>query len=590
MFEFVKKAVETEIAYIRATFNEQQKLPINERRKLGICLFPIDFINEENTSNTTILSLRTSYIINDSYFRRGAKISLKTTKGDIEGRIVDLYDYFLQISVESEEEINWKDEVLEVNFIPDDRTLSCMQLGMRMLDENQRIQSFTEDFKTEFTFEPANLTDLNPNQQLAAGAILSNKKTVTIQGPPGTGKTYLLAKSILELVKSGKKIIISAASNTAVDNLAVSIKNAGIPVLRLGNEEKMSVQLHDNTLDAWLEKSSDAKVIANLKKQIQKASTLANRDIRNYTKDVADEKRSARKEVRELRNEIRQISKKNAQELISSFQVIAGTPVGLFNGLSKDHCADVVVLDEAGQCLFPLAILTASFGNRLVQCGDPQQLSPTVMSQKAQKEGLSQSLLELTHALFPALFLNEQYRMSDEVLALVNPFFYQNNLLSRPNLGAGKVLFIDMAGFGNGETQNEVGSTYNLDEARAVAHFLKIENWNPAETVILSPYSAQITQLSHVLGTQWRVSTIDSIQGQEEINVLISLTRCNESQEIGFLKDYRRTNVAISRAKNNCVLFGDSATLGSDSFYDELIQRFEDKGFYKSVWELGIDD
>ncbi|MFN5982622.1 MAG: AAA domain-containing protein [Fluviicola sp.] len=590
MFDQLKKAVESEIQYIQSTFNEQEKLPVNERRKLGICLSPIEFRSEESTANASILTFRASYIINDSNFKRGAKVSLKLNSKAIEGRVVDVYDYTIQIFTDSEEEINWKDEQVEINFQPDDRTLNCMRLGIKLLEEHPRIQQFIPDFNSEYTSENLEIEGLNSNQQLAAGAILSTKKTVSIQGPPGTGKTFLLSKSIEQLVKNGKKIIVSAPSNTAVDNLAFRIKLLGIPVLRVGNEEKISPDLLDNTLDAWLEKSSDAKVLVNLKKTLQKASQLANRDIRNYTKEAADEKRAARKEVRELRCEIRTISRKNTQQLISSFQVIAGTPVGLFNALSKEHCADVVVLDEAGQCLFPLAILTASFGERFIQCGDPQQLSPTVLSQQAAKEGLSMSLLEFAHQQHPALLLNEQYRMDQAILDLVNPYFYSNQLNSASFLATGKVRFIDMAGFGEGETQNELGSTYNLDEVKAIDSLLKSEQFNPEKTVILSPYSAQITQISEKLGTIWRVSTIDSMQGQEAENILISLTRSNENQEIGFLKDYRRTNVAISRAKNVCYIIGDSATLGADSFYGELIQQLENGGNYSSVWELEIDD
>lgn len=590
MFDQLKKAVESEIQHIQSTFNEQEKLPVNERRKLGICLSPIEFRSEESTANASILTFRASYIINDSNFKRGAKVSLKLNSKVIEGRVVDVFDYTIQIFTDSEEEINWKDEQVEINFLPDDRTLNCMRLGMKLLDEHPRIQEFVADFKTEFVAEKQEIEGLNLNQQLAAGAILSAKKTVSIQGPPGTGKTFLLSKSIEQLVKNGKKVIVSAPSNTAVDNLAFRIKQLGIPVLRVGNEEKISPDLLDNTLDAWLEKSSDAKVIVNLKKALQKASQIANRDIRNYTKEAAEEKRAARKEVRELRSEIRSISRKNSQELISSFQVIAGTPVGLFNALSKDHCADVVVLDEAGQCLFPLAILTASFGERFIQCGDPQQLSPTVLSHQAGKDGLSMSLLEYAHKQQAAMLLNEQYRMDQEILDLVNPYFYSNQLNSATFLGDGKVQFIDMAGFGEGETQNELGSTYNLDEVKAIESILKLNELNPEKTVILSPYSAQITKISERLGVKWRVSTIDSMQGQEAENIVISLTRSNENQEIGFLKDYRRTNVAISRAKNVCYIIGDSATLGADPFYGELIQKMENDRNYTSVWELEMGD
>ncbi|MNY06888.1 hypothetical protein D3C86_1396680 [compost metagenome] len=115
---------------------------------------------------------------------------------------------------------------------------------------------------------------------------------------------------------------------------------------------------------------------------------------------------------------------------------------------------------------------------------------------------------------------------------------------------------------------------------------LETESLDPKRTVILAPYSAQIALLQKELGSEWKVSTIDAIQGQEEENIVVSFTRSNPDGIIGFLSDYRRTNVAISRTKRACYLIGDSATLGNDPFYSELLNEIEQNGVYRSAWEF----
>lgn len=286
-----------------------------------------------------------------------------------------------------------------------------------------------------------------------------------------------------------------------------------------------------------------------------------------------------------MRKEIRRTLADEQQRLITDIPVIAGTPVGLFNGLPKEHCAAVVILDEAGQCPEPLTWLAASFGKRLVLCGDPQQLPPTVFSPEARQLGLGVSLLERLMAERPAIVLREQYRMTTPIAGAINGYFY-NDALITIRKEAGLLEFIDMAGYGEGESTDDYsGSTFHTDEAHVVEKVVRNAGLSPANTVILSPYNAQLGILQTLL-PEFRISTIDAIQGQEADTVIISLTRSNTEQRIGFLKDYRRTNVAITRARFNCVLVGDSATLGSDPFYNHLITHIEQNGGYRSAWEF----
>ena len=211
----------------------------------------------------------------------------------------------------------------------------------------------------------------------------------------------------------------------------------------------------------------------------------------------------------------------------------------------------------------------------------------TTSNEWSLESSLNKSLLEAVTEFQHPILLNEQYRMSPQIVSVINPYFYRGLLQTAAGIPEGQIQFIDMAGFVEGEIRNETtGSFENEDEIRIIQKLIESESLDPKRTVILAPYSAQIARLEKELGSAWKVSTIDAIQGQEEENILISFTRSNPDGIIGFLNDYRRTNVAISRAKRACYLIGDSATLGNDPFYSELLNEIEQFGVYRSAWEF----
>jgi ATP-dependent RNA/DNA helicase IGHMBP2 len=583
----LEQAVKEEILYSQKLASENLKVAPNILRKQGLSLFPCEVRDIGTGINGEFYQLETSFVINNSFFRRGSSVLFYVDNKRYKARIVELNAYSLTIFSKEEIEGNPYENSVRIDFIPDDRTLECMEFGVRFLKEQKQLQEFEQDFALKKDTYSFSVDLLNNSQQEAVGAILSSDLTTVIQGPPGTGKTHTLSLAIAELVSRGKKVVITAPSNTAVDHLCKQLIASKISLLRVGNNEKVSAEIIPYTIDAYLDRGKAAQYGLTLKKQIQKTEQIANRNIRNYTKEAADEKRQAKRDLRELQKEIRKLAQDTEQQLIESSSVIAGTPVALFNALSKDAVFDVVILDEAGQSLAPLTWLVATFGKKLVLCGDPQQLPPVVMSNKAIELGLNKSLLETVSELQRPLLLNEQYRMAPEIVSTINPYFYNNELQTAAGIQSGEIQFIDMAGFGNGETENETtGSFENWDEVKIVRKLLESESLKPDQTTIIAPYSAQIALLQKTVGTEWHVSTIDAIQGQEQENIVISFTRSNPDGIIGFLRDYRRTNVAISRAKRKCYLIGDSATLGSDPFYSELITEIETNGVYRSAWEF----
>jgi ATP-dependent RNA/DNA helicase IGHMBP2 len=585
--ELLRKAVAAEKQDIRETFEQQLKQSPAEQRKLGILLFPLTILSQETQGSQTVVQFRTSFAINDAWFRKGCSIRCRQENWTGDGRLLELDDHAGMFSLSDDDVPNLRDEPVTLQFVPDDKTLSCMELACRLLDEHPQLQLFQRFLSEDhpLTETPAELIGLNDRQQIAAAAILGKQAVVLIQGPPGTGKTHTLATTIEQLTKNGQRVIISAPSNTAVDNLCHALIRRNIALLRVGNEEKMSDTVQPYTIDGYLERGSEKRLLEHLRKSLRKADDIAGKHIRNYTKEAATERQEARKERTALRKEIRKVQQDARQHLLGTIPVIAGTPVGLFNELSKDFQADIVIMDEAGQCLEPLAWLTASFGKKLVLCGDPQQLPPVVFSQRAAKLGLGRSLLETAMADDNTVVLNEQYRMAPEIVASINPFFYHDQLRTFFKERQGELRFVDMAGYGEGEMRDEsTGSTFHPDEVQLVRTLTESLQLDPQKTVVLSPYNAQLGLLKLALPA-FRISTIDAIQGQEEETVVISLTRSNPDQEIGFLKDYRRTNVAITRAKTRCILVGDSATLAGDPFYLELIDFIEKNGIYQSAWE-----
>lgn len=587
----LEEAVKFEKQEQESLYRSQLQLAPNEQRKAGIALFPLTILSQEASGKNTLVTFRTSFPINETYFRKGCQIRCTQGNWQANGRLLELEATSGTFSLADEDIPRLMEDPVVLHFLPDDRTLECMELGLRLVQSHPQLQLFHATIKAS---EPAEIllvpdelqtSGLNPHQQLAASSILSETPLILIQGPPGTGKTFTLATAINHWVKSGKRVIISAPSNTAVDNLCHALLEKNIPLLRVGNEEKMSGRVMPFTIDGYLEKGNTRQLFDHLRQSLRKAESAAEKYYRNPSQEDLRERSEARKERNNLRKEIRQLLRDEEIQLIQEMPVIAGTPVGLFNALPKTFVTDLVVLDEAGQCPEPLAWLTASFGKRFVVCGDQQQLPPVVLSAKA--KALEKSLLE--HNGVHPLLLNEQYRMTEVIMNSVNPYFYENRLLAHASVPKdGEIRFIDMAGYGEGEQQDEFsGSTFCDSEASAVARVVQQLGIYPSESVILSPYNAQLELLKKYL-PEFRISTIDSMQGQEADTVIISLTRSNDNGDIGFLKDYRRTNVAISRAKRRCLVIGDSATIGHDTFYSQLLDYIEQHGNYQSIWEFEV--
>jgi predicted DNA helicase len=412
-----------------------------------------------------------------------------------------------------------------------------------------------------------------------------------LHGPPGTGKTTTLLEGIQQLVKAGQKIMVTAPSNTAVDNIAQGLVATGINFLRIGNNTKVNAAIFPFTPEGKLKESKQEKEIKRLKIRAEEMRKMAYQYKRHFGKDERDQKKLLLNEVKAIRQQIKDIQHYNEEELFDKAQVILGTPIGLMDTHLAEQAIDTLIMDEAGQCLEPLAWCVMTTATKIILAGDHLQLPPTVLSNKAQQLGFNISILERFISKIPtAHLLDTQYRMREAIVQFPNTYFYAGLLKTAQHLASTgtHLYFYDTAGAGyNEETGQDGNSLTNPGELDACNKIIELLQLNCSATAFISPYSGQVAAAKETLPNTLKISTIDSFQGQEAETILLSLVRSNESNQIGFLSDYRRMNVAMTRAKECLIIIGDSTTLAKDDFYNQFLNYVEAIDAYKSVWELG---
>jgi superfamily I DNA and/or RNA helicase len=496
-----------------------------------------------------------------------------------------------------------EDDGVGIKLAPDTRTTSIMKKALNELEGNKHLFKLFEQLHSEtITTAPPPATRnvllnfynrrLNESQQQAVIAITQNNEITIVHGPPGTGKTTTLVEAIIQLIAKGEKILVSAPSNTAVDHIAKGLIQQGVRLLRVGNASKADESIFSHTPEGRLANSKLQKEIKQLKIRAEEFRKMALKYKRNFGKAEREQRQLLFKEVKNIRNEIKKLQAYNEEKLFEEAEVIAGTPVGIYDAGIDRLNFHTLVLDEAGQCIEPLAWCIFRFAEKIVLAGDHWQLPPTVLSHEAAQLGFNRSILEAAIVkVEPVFLLNTQYRMKEVIAGFSSSYFYQNRLLSPSHLQntGTHITFIDTAGSGFNEIHGPDGSSLqNKGELEIVQKLLETESPDLTKTAFISPYSGQVAAAKEVLPAQLRISTIDSFQGQEKETIILSLVRSNDDGDIGFLKDYRRMNVAITRAKEQLFVIGDSATIGGDVFYNAFLTYIEKYGSYRTVWEFEL--
>lgn len=493
------------------------------------------------------------------------------------------------------------DEGTYLKVAADTKTLDLLKDAVREMDgEDRSLRAKVaghiyrkspaqyNEFRTEAQFRESSL--LNASQNQAVAEILSNEAVTIVHGPPGTGKTTTLLEALDLLIQAGHKVVVTATSNAAVDHFTRKLIQKQVPVLRIGNPGKIDEQILKHTIEGKLQLSNEQKLIKNLKSRAAEFRKMLHQYKRNFGKEEREQRKLILQEVKNIQKEIKSVQAYATEKILDQTSVVCGTPVALSDFSFSKKGFDILVIDEAGQMLEPFFYLLTRDVSKVILAGDHFQIPPTVISNEAAKKGFNQSILEkLVEAGFPTNLLDTQYRMRESIAAFSSSYFYESRLVTPAHLAdtGAHIAFYDMVGFGNQEQRGEENASLsNPEELQLIQLLIEQEQVDLSRTTFISPYSAQIELARKLFPKPIQIATIDSYQGQENQTVIISLVRSNENHEIGFLKDYRRMNVAMTRAKERLIIVGDSATLSKDAFYAQFLDFIESKEAYHTVWEF----
>lgn len=591
---------------------QSQRYSLNESHSLkalkaeGLALHPI-IVTRRNFGYADYpeISFKLSFPPEANLFRDGAAIECFITGEEpVKGVLLNLEGKSGEFRLFAPDFPDWiEDNGVGIKLAPDTRTTSIMKKVLNELENNKPLfklfEQLHENIPTErnpITLQSSSLIfrnkGLNESQQEAVRAITQNEQLTIVHGPPGTGKTTTLIEAIIQLIATGEKVLITAPSNTAVDNIAKGLLLRSVKLLRVGNTSKVDEAIFAHTPEGKLNNSKALKEIKQLKIRAEEFRKMALKYKRSFGKAERDQRNLLFKEVKNIRTEIKKLQVYNEEKLFEEADVIAGTPIGLYDAGITHHHFKTLVVDEAGQCIEPLAWCVFPLAEKIVLAGDHWQLPPTVLSHEAAQLGFNHSILETAITSSTNVYLlNTQYRMREMIAGFSSHYFYNKLLLTAAHLqNTGVHLsFIDTAGSGFNESRGPDGSSLqNEGELQIVQKLIETEGLHTANTALISPYAGQVTAAKEILPKDLRISTIDSFQGQEKEVIIVSLVRSNDDGDIGFLKDYRRMNVAITRAKEQLFVIGDSATIGADPFYNAFLTHVEQNGTYRTVWEFDL--
>jgi predicted DNA helicase len=413
---------------------------------------------------------------------------------------------------------------------------------------------------------------------------------------------------IRQAVARGERVLATAASNAAVDNLSERLVNLGVDAVRIGHPARVSAAMESRTLDALLERTDAWRLArqwmaeaAEIRKRALvrfERGSIGGRDKRDAFADANRLSRDARKQLQ------------GAQALIvDRARVLCATAAGADAALLPDEPFDLVVIDEATQATDPVALVALSRGRRAVLAGDPHQLPPTVIDLEAAREGLQTTFFERLAGTGQDLvrMLVVQHRMNEAIMAFPSASKYEGRLVAAPEVAGhtladlgveddplrpGPLVLVDTAGKGWEERrEGEDPSTSNPLQAERTAREVRrllSRGLAPGLAAVITPYDAQVRLLRELLEPEVRagleVGTVDGFQGREKEAIVVDLVRSNDEGRIGFLGDTRRMNVALTRARRFLLVIGDSATIGGDRYYSELVEAFEVYGAVVSAW------
>jgi hypothetical protein len=404
---------------------------------------------------------------------------------------------------------------------------------------------------------------LNPSQRQAVAGCLGRRLTM-IQGPPGTGKTHV-SVNLLELWARRigvRPLLATSDSNIAVDNIAEGCIRKGLKVVRFGRLEKVTAELEDSTLESIVKKrrAPDSE----------------------YGKDDYHLK----------------------MQILREAEIVCATTIGSGTDFLNEVDFGGIVIDEVAQATELSAIVPIILrgSERLVLVGDHCQLPPSVLSLEAGLRGLTLSIFgRFEGAGLEPFFLDTQFRMHPMIAAFSSKEFYGGRLLTGvpvedrpppagfrwPKSDAG-VAFINVAGAEYRDGESRANGEEAAHVLEVVAEILAAGELSVLDVGVVSPYSAQVRGLRQLLRSglppllqgsgvdmtgglggrrgqrALEIASVDAFQGREKELIVFSAVRSNKHGNVGFLSDWRRLNVMITRARRGLIVIGNIATLRAD--------------------------
>ena len=460
---------------------------------------------------------------------------------------------------------------------------------------------FYNNVKAEtFSFSNLHFPYLNATQEEAVNKVLRAKDVAIVHGPPGTGKTTTLVEAIYETLKRESQVLVCAQSNMAVDWISEKLVDRGVNVLRIGNPTRVNDKMLSFTYERRFEAHPDYEMLWALRKAI--------REVKGNRKK-GDQK--FHQKVERLKERATELELRIKNELFGEARVIACTLVGSASRILEGQKYSTLFIDEAAQALEAACWIPIRKVSRVILAGDHCQLPPTVKSYEALKAGLGKTLMERIVENKPEVvtLLKMQYRMNEEIMRFSSDWFYNNQVESSPDVKFRSILdldvpmtWIDTSQFDfpeeSGITFKEefVGESFGrINKAEAELTMLALQQYfekigkerileERIDVGVISPYRAQVQYLRQQLKKREffkpfrsliSINTVDGFQGQERDIIMISLVRANDEGQIGFLRDLRRMNVAITRARMKLIILGDASTLTRHPFYKKLYEYIE---------------
>ncbi len=564
------------------------------------------------------------------------------------GTVTERTGYSLSVAFENNPpDLVYKKELrmdLYVNDITFQRMLGALKSFERSSKEGENLKELLlgereprfEELKEDF--RPRN-DRLNSSQKFVAKRSLEAKDIFLVHGPPGTGKTTTLAEIIEQHVDRGFKVLATADSNVAVDNLVETLVSRGRSAVRMGHPARVTPALQRHTVDFLVEGKDLYKGAKNLRSKAdklqekQKRCTPPSQQFRRGLSDDAIKKMALskkkegargvpyskiksmaqwikyREEIGSLIGEAKSLEEEAISDFLEESDVVCTTNSGCGSEMLSGWDFDLVVVDEATQSTEPACLIPMSYSEKVIMAGDHKQLPPTILSKKAEDMGLKRTLFERWVRMYdPEVkgMLSVQYRMNEKIMRFPSERFYGGELAAAPEVADHLISLKERDGMkeelkraidpreplvfldtkGSFKEESPEGSTSKRNEGEAqkakelALSFLE-RGISPEEIGIISPYDDQVGLLNDLLrGTGVEIKTVDGFQGREKDIVILSFVRSNKGKKIGFLKDLRRLNVSITRARKKLIMIGDSETLEGHSVYGEMMAHVKENGCF----------